>query len=729
MISLRNVKVVFKKEFLQIMRDKSVLFTNFFIPLFGIPLYFIIIIESITYMDKKESAPIRNNTVFTLSYQGDINKLLIEKLSSDSKIKLIKIDTSFTEKEIVDYREKSQEFSRIKTQNKKLRRDLSLKKSSSSDKRHVKDHNSKLVKAKNERFNALQVLKDKYSKSTNLHIAVFKNEENMFVTYFFHSKDDTVSKASLKYTKKIFKKYEDELVDSFKSKSKIEEYHLDPFRFLDIDLDKSSSTVMGAFGMALGGMIVFFLLISIFNPTINTTIGERDQNTYKVLLMNPLSLHEIFIGKYLNVALQGLLTLVPYTIEFIIFYAWGSSNYLFQNVPELTATKFLLVAMGTVAGSIFISSMCFLACSFAKTRVQAQSLITLLMFAVAIPIGTVGKLNIKLNAYTSMIPLINFPLSTENLMSNSPDYMSVMLAVLVNIVISMVIIWFSLGAFHVQWKGSSGSKSLNDLLSKKRRKSEFLVPAHAFLAFCIVYLGYAYGGIAVATFEIDLFSFLFAPILFCLGTSIFIVQYSGMDFTKIFEWKGLTFAYMLRLVAASFLLSLFFNLLMKNSVVSELFKVDFPTIFETNVFVTNVGYFLLFAVIPGFTEEILFRGIIFKGLRSQYSFMISMIVSSVLFAIIHFSMFKWGHTFAVGLFLAVIYEKRGLLSCILFHTLFNSFGLLFGLNESFSSLVTNSTTLQRSFFIPISLVLVYFLIVPKGIGKEEMMRDTIKEVA
>ena len=76
MISLKNVKSVFKKEFLQIMRDKSVLFTNFFIPLFGIPLYFIFAIEAASYMVAKDEKPLKDETVFTISLQGEVDNEL-----------------------------------------------------------------------------------------------------------------------------------------------------------------------------------------------------------------------------------------------------------------------------------------------------------------------------------------------------------------------------------------------------------------------------------------------------------------------------------------------------------------------------------------------------------------------------------------------------------------------------------------------------------------------------
>jgi len=705
MISFKNIKFIFKKEFLQILRDKSVLFTNFFIPLFGLPLYFILIIEAASYMDAKQNAPIKDKTIFKISYQGNIDKNLIKRLESDNKIEIVTSKSLLSENEINDYREKFENYKVIKKKSKKIKQKVKL------DKEVLKANKEEITNAKNVYLKSLNKLKSKYQKKTDLYIAAFTTDKKVQSFYFFYSRENIVSKASLKYVNKIFKEYQSELVEDFKKKNNILKHDLSPFSFKKISLDKSNSTIANTIGIGLGGGILFLLLISIYNPTINTTIGERDQNTFKVLLMNPIGLNEIFIGKYLNVAFQGLLTLIPYAIEFMIFYAWGSSNFLFEEVPQLSGLKLLVLSLGIVSSAIFISALCFLVSSFAKTRVQAQSLLTLLMFCLMVPIGIISAMDIKLTTYSALVPIMNFPVSTENIMLNSPDYFNILVGIGVNLLVSLVLIWLSLGAFVVQWKGKSDTKGLSDLLTLKRRKSEVILPAHSFLAFAIAFLGYVYGGFIISTLDIDLFSYMFAPILFCLGTSFLILNYSGMDFTKSFNWGERNIFYSVRLIISAFVLSLFFNILFKDAVFSKLFKIEFPIIFEQNLFVSQMSYFLLFALIPGVVEEVLFRGVIFKGLRNQYSFIISSIVSSLMFSIIHFSMFKWGHTFFIGLLLAYVYEKRGLKACILFHIAFNTFGLLFGLNQTFSSLIISIDSISKVASVLITIAIIYGLVV------------------
>ena len=708
MISVKNIKIIFKKEFLQIMRDKSVLFTNFFIPLFGLPLYMIFIIEASTYVVKKKNAPLEDKTIFKISYQGDFEQGLVTKLRNDKKINLLKVNSALKEAEIINYRTTFKEYNLLKKNRKGVKDKIKLKKDV------LKKKNDEIEKARKEYHDSLIILKEKYKHDYDIHIAIFKNSEKVYATYFFHKESNTVSNAARRYTKDLLKAYQEEKVKKLLEEKNIEEHHLEPFSFWEVNIDQEASEAIKVVGIAAGSGILLLLLISIFNASINTTIGERDQNTFKVLLMNPISLHEIFMGKYLNVSLQGILTLIPYTIEGFIFYAWGSSNYFFEDVPEITALKLLFVVLCTISTAMLVSSMCFLTSSFAKSRVQAQSLITLLMISIGIPMGIIGIMDIELGPLTALIPLINFPMVTESLITVAPDYSSILIALATNMITSMLLIWFSLGAFQIQWKGKSDSKSLSDLLTFSRRKSKELVPAHSYFAFAIAFIGFIYGGTLVSLFNIDLISFVFSPIMFCLGTAVFIIHYSGLDFTTLFKWRGITFSYTLRMLLAAFTLSFLMQLLLANSIVGEVLKSSFPDIFENDLFSSSIGSFLIFAFIPGITEEILFRGIIFKGLRNQYSFVISMIVSSIFFALIHFSMFRLGHTLVGGLFLAYIYERRGLLAAMFFHMTFNSFGLFMSKMTIVSEYIMEATSPEKLLIVPVAMVVTIFIIREKA---------------
>ena len=92
---------------------------------------------------------------------------------------------------------------------------------------------------------------------------------------------------------------------------------------------------------------------------------------------------------------------------------------------------------------------------------------------------------------------------------------------------------------------------------------------------------------------------------------------------------------------------------------------DFPIITYSEEFFAE-GYgiewvILLICVQPGIIEELAFRGIIFNALRKLLSVRETVIISSVMFAIIHLSLFSLPTLFLMGVMFAWLRLKTGVL--------------------------------------------------------------------
>jgi len=77
------------------------------------------------------------------------------------------------------------------------------------------------------------------------------------------------------------------------------------------------------------------------------------------------------------------------------------------------------------------------------------------------------------------------------------------------------------------------------------------------------------------------------------------------------------------------------------------------------------------------TEEILYRGIVFRRLRKEYTVFISILFSSLLFGIIHFNMVQFLYALVLGILFAYIYEReQNLLFPVLCHAGINFVAIL-----------------------------------------------------
>ena len=101
----------------------------------------------------------------------------------------------------------------------------------------------------------------------------------------------------------------------------------------------------------------------------------------------------------------------------------------------------------------------------------------------------------------------------------------------------------------------------------------------------------------------------------------------------------------------------------------------------SSVPLANFGQFLLsilfFAVVPAVVEELLFRGLIFNGLKNSFNAKVAVILSSIIFTLIHFSIFQTVYQLILGVVLSLILLfTNSLLLTMLMHFL-NNFLIVF----------------------------------------------------
>ncbi len=124
-------------------------------------------------------------------------------------------------------------------------------------------------------------------------------------------------------------------------------------------------------------------------------------------------------------------------------------------------------------------------------------------------------------------------------------------------------------------------------------------------------------------------------------------------------------------------------------------------------FLINV---VLLAFIPAIMEELIFRGMIFNGLRKK-GFKIAAIISAVMFAIIHLSIKQFVFPIIMGVVFSFVLEKTGsLVYTMIVHFCNNFFVLLI----SYITKVTNKNFIEinftNSYFLTIFLSIIIAII-------------------
>jgi len=98
----------------------------------------------------------------------------------------------------------------------------------------------------------------------------------------------------------------------------------------------------------------------------------------------------------------------------------------------------------------------------------------------------------------------------------------------------------------------------------------------------------------------------------------------------------------------------------------------------TKTALARVILFLLVSVAAPFFEELFFRGLLFNSLRSKWGVATGVVISAIVFAVLHPLPFSFLPIFVLGSGLAVTYYQRGsLLSGMVFHGLHNGLVTIF----------------------------------------------------
>lgn len=98
--------------------------------------------------------------------------------------------------------------------------------------------------------------------------------------------------------------------------------------------------------------------------------------------------------------------------------------------------------------------------------------------------------------------------------------------------------------------------------------------------------------------------------------------------------------------------------------------------------------YLVAAVLIPCMEELIFRGLIFRRMRTYSIFSLAALISAVLFGIYHMNLLQFLYATCLGLLLAYVYEEfRTILAPILLHAAANGFSILITTNDAVAELL------------------------------------------
>ena len=650
----KMVKTIFKKEMIDILRDKRTLFMGIILPLILYPVIMIIMTQIMTMsMGSIE--------------EKDIN-IAFEKNPSKELVSLIENQT-----------DKNTERINIVTTN--------------NYKKDLQDGN------------------------IDAYIGVKgKNKIENYKIYINSSKENASSVNSK--LEEIFTTYKDSKVKNKIEQSKLDvKETLSPVVYQTVDVAEDEDVAGLVLGGILPFILIMGVLLGAIYPAIDSMAGEKERGTLETLFTLPISNLELVMGKYMAVSLCAIVTAILnvvsilMTLVYILTTGELTGQLIFGSLKLSSLVFPLFITIICVClFAMVVSAISMCVCSLAKSFKDAQNYITPVMFLVLIPSYVSMIPNISLDRTTSVIPVVNISLLIKSVLTNNTNLGLIALVFISNfafVILSVIILSKMFNSEEILF-GNSRNFSF---LEKRSNIKKGTIPTvsdgvilYAVGLVLLIYVGsYIQLKFKMTGIVLTQVMIISLPILFAF--------YIKSDFKKVFSLKLPKFKHLLGSgilwIGCYLLVFILTNIIMyyfpQNQEIVEGLN---DALFIKDNLLLNL---LIVAVMPAICEEMFFRGFILTSFKNnQKSYKGAIIFSGILFGIMHMDFIRIIPTSILGISFAYAVCKSNSIGVGMFmHFLNNGFAVI--VTHMSSKLVQNVNSSELT-YLSISQISVIFII-------------------
>lgn len=441
-------------------------------------------------------------------------------------------------------------------------------------------------------------------------------------------------------------------------------------------------------GSILGSILPFLLITSILMgavyPAIDTTAGEKERGTLETLLTLPVKNDELILGKFFAVALvavvSAILNLLSMGIMAVFMFGMIESGTPDAQAVNLNLAEFIpalvIVILCVIAFAMFISAITMCVTTFAKSYKEANNYITPLLLVVMFT-GYIGFIpNITFTPLLAAVPVVNICLLVSNLLVFKYNLYLIIIVLLSNVAYAFLAVWI-LGKIYNSEDivfGESGVSFQIFTSRKDLKKGGVPTFSDALLVMSVMMLLLFYVG-SILQVKFLLMGLLMTQIMI-FALPVFAAWYTKKDLKETFSIKipGITeiFGAILLEIGTYVLIMPIGNVLQK------IWPQDLERVEESFSLMLNdmtfVPTLLIMALAPAICEEVLFRGYLFSSVKKKFKPLPAILIVAAIFGIYHMSFIKFFTTGILGFaFTYVVYKTESIFCSSIMHFLNNGF--------------------------------------------------------
>ncbi len=193
----------------------------------------------------------------------------------------------------------------------------------------------------------------------------------------------------------------------------------EPFETADADLATSRERAGEVFGRFLPYIIILMTFTGGIFPATSLAAGEKEQKTLETLLASPASRVELVTGKFLVIMATGIISAFLALTGMYYAFSIGEIGQRMRESFELhmDAASIALAGLLVIPLAIFFAGVLLTLSVFARSFREAQSYISPLSFLIIIPAFTSFLPGVELNTTLSLVPIVNVSLVLKEILA------------------------------------------------------------------------------------------------------------------------------------------------------------------------------------------------------------------------------------------------------------------------------------------------------------------------
>ena len=466
-------------------------------------------------------------------------------------------------------------------------------------------------------------------------------------------------------------------------------------------------------GFALGKFLPYLLIIlTISGASViasDLVAGEKERGTLETILVSAAGRNELVLGKYLTIITISIATVLLNLFSMYISFKhiMSQAGEAVQNV-QLPLGNFALILVLMLPLITFFSAILLSISTYSRNIKEAQSYQMPLIFG-SMMLSMVSFLpGFELNTGFAFIPIVNFSLLIRDIMLGSFDLNLMFIVIGWTLILDVVAVWISIRLFNnekVLFR-TSDEESLKFWGKSKTKifSSQFIISFYVIILLILFYVGGKWQAQNIMSGLIK------TQLIIILLPVIVILRISKTDIKRTLRLnKTKPMNLLLALLAI-------IPALVVVGVISQVINLIYPVSdsyiegMKNFLNAQNYGFWFsifVIGVLPGICEEVLFRGFIINGFR-KLGFWRAIVISGVLFGIFHLDPFRLIPASLLGIWMGYMLLRTNSIFVPMFaHFVNNSFTIIitsYGEKIPFLEKLANADVIPYWYIVPAGLI-------------------------